>query len=198
MKAGIRGLVWIAVVLLLSGCGARVAPPLVIDPSAVSLDGQGLNGRAVLGEGGAGSFSDSPSAASPSAGSLSVGRSSNASRGSTSPPALPADEVVITLSKPCAEPLDAMTAHIVGPARALFMHVVGYTDRDPHGTMGGGHSDARGVYDWTFVVAADAPPGAAIVAVTATGQGYLEGEETSRGGRGQTSFTVAASGGCPP
>lgn len=186
--AGAHRLLWCGVIVL-SGCGPRVAPEIVVAPTADDVSvtvpyeelPPGRTAQPDPAEPGRPPASEpSPPAASPPPGGQYPGENHNT-------------VFKISMSHACVHPGQSITAHLTGPPRAKVSMVVSYgrTDESLHpGPMHIDSTDDQGRFDWTFLVDPAVPHGAAEVL------GGSSGPHAAQEGGGTASATFAVAAAC--
>lgn len=179
--------VGIFALLLTAGCGPRVAPQQVAAaqetgaPPAAEASSTPVPGAAASVEPGPVTSESATPAAT----------ESPSSRPSPSYGPQHNNGVIrIELSATCVRPGDLLVITFRTPPKAGLGMVIGYSDRQAHGAMLTGESDANGVYVWRVPVEPTVPDGEATVLVTSTGANW----EQEGGGTADKVFRVSRSG----
>lgn len=187
----LRYAVFLSMVLLVAGCGPRVAPDQLADAAAtpsgqpslaadqgVATTAEPAPGASAEGQATVPPGSEAPEAPAPSPSPVYGPKHNNG-------------VVRIELSATCVKPGDILVVTFRTPPKAGLGMVIGYSDNQAHGAMLTGDSDANGVYVWRVPIDPTVPDGPAKVLVTSTGPNW----EREGGGSADKTFKVAR-GGC--
>jgi len=172
--------------LLLVGCGSRVAPGSLVD--------QADEGWLVSSAGTAASEVPPPPSvdATTAETSQSVSAFGDPGTGPVEQPSMPPSPVKLYLSSDCYEPGEIVNVLVKAPPRAGLALSSAFEGWDHPGPHFLGTANDQGEFHWTVPVPPGTRPGLGFIGAASTGPDFGQG-----GGVDQARFRVTAPGGCP-